>query len=105
MAQSKTTKVSSKAPAQPTVAEIKEWYANNKDRLNLLNNFANNKDIIKQLRDVGKTYNKTVTVFDKTKLRQYLQNIGSNEKNLRALSWYLLYRSHVYYRIINFFSN
>lgn len=105
MAQTKSTKVSSKAPTQPTVAEIKEWYANNKDRLNLMSNFANNKDIIKQLRDVGKTYNKTVTVFDKTKLRQYLQNIGSNEKNLRALSWYLLYRSHVYYRIINFFSN
>lgn len=103
MARTKSTTVS-KAPNQPTVAEIKEWYANNKDRLNLLKTF-NKDDLIKQLRDAGKTYSKTVTTFDKAKLRQYLKNIGSNEKNLRALSWYLLYRSHIYYRIIQFFSN
>lgn len=107
MAQSKTTKVSSKAPTQPTVAEIKEWYSKNKDRLDLVTDFANDKNkdkMLKQLRDIGKSYTKTVTTFDKEKLRQYLQNIGSQEKNLRALSWYLLYRSHIYYRIINFFS-
>ena len=103
MARSKSTTVS-KAPNQPTVAEIKEWYANNKDKLNLLQTF-DNKDLIKQLRDIGKNYTKTVSTFDKVKLRQYLQNIGSNEKNLRSLSWYLLYRSHIYYRIIEFFSN
>lgn len=107
MAQSKTTKVSSKAPTQPTVAEIKEWYSKNKDRLDLLNTFADKKStdkLFKQLRDIGKTYRKTVSTFDKEKLRTYLQNIGSNEKNLRALSWYLLYRSHIYYRIICFYS-
>lgn len=107
MARAKTTTVSNKAPNQPTVAEIKEWYANNKDRLDLITNYANkdNDKLLKQLRDIGKNYTKTVTTFDKIKLRQYLQNIGTNEKNLRALSWYLLYRSHVYYRIINFYAN
>lgn len=105
MARTKTTAVSSKAPSQPTVSEIKEWYAANKDRLELVTNFASSEDMIKRLRDAGKTYTKIVSTFDKLKLRQYLQNIGSNEKNLRALSWYLLYRSHIYYRIINFFSN
>jgi len=107
LAQTKTTKVSSKAPAQPSVAEIKEWYAKNKDRLDLATSFADNKNkdkMLKQLRDIGKTYTKTVSTFDKEKLRTYLQNIGSQEKNLRALSWYLLYRSHIYYRIVNFFS-
>lgn len=107
MAQSKTSKVSNKAPTQPTVAEIKEWYGQNKDKLNLLTSYDNKKDkdkLLKQLRDVGKTYKKTVNTFDKEKLRLYLQNIGSNEKNLRALSWYLLYRSHIYYRIMCFFS-
>ena len=107
MAQSKTSKVSNKAPTQPTVAEIKEWYGQNKDKLNLLTSYDNKKDkdkLLKQLRDVGKTYKKTVSTFDKEKLRLYLQNIGSNEKNLRALSWYLLYRSHIYYRIMCFFS-
>ena len=105
MARTKTTQVSN-APKQPTVAEIKEWYSQNKDRLDLMTNFADeNKDkMLKLLRDVGKTYNKTVSIFDKEKLRQYLQNIGQNEKNLRALSWYLTYRSHTYFRIIRFFS-
>jgi len=107
MAQSKTSKVSNKAPTQPTVAEIKEWYGQNKDKLDLLTSFDSKKDkdkLLKQLRDVGKTYKKTISTFDKEKLRLYLQNIGSNEKNLRALSWYLLYRSHIYYRIMCFFS-
>lgn len=107
MAQTKSSKVSSKAPTQPTVAEIKEWYANNKDRLQLLDSFANEENtdkLLKKLRDAGKTYRKTITTFSKEKLRTYLQNIGSNEKNLRALSWYLLYRSHIYYRIMCFFS-
>lgn len=106
MAQTKSTKVS-KAPAQPTVAEIKEWYSKNKDKLNLLDSYADkNKkdDLFRQLRDIGKNYRKSITTFDKEKLRTYLLNIGSNEKNLRALSWYLLYRSHVYYRIICYFS-
>ena len=76
MARTKSTTVSSKAPSQPTVAEIKEWYASNKDRLNLITNFADNDKLIKQLRDITKSYTKTVTTFDKTKLRQYLQNIG-----------------------------
>ena len=107
MAQSKTTKVSNKAPSQPTVAEIKEWYGKNKDKLGLLENFAtseNRDKLLKQLRDSGKTYRKTINTFDKEKLRSYFQNIGTNEKNLRNLSWYLLYRSHIYYRIICFFS-
>lgn len=108
MAQTKTTQVSSKAPTQPTVAEIKEWYSQNKDRLDVISSYATreeNKDkMLKQLRDINKTYNKTVTTFDKERLRTYLQNIGNNEKNIRALSWYLLYRSHIYYRIVNYFS-
>lgn len=107
MAQSKTTKVSTKAPSKPSVAEIQDWYSKNKDRLDLITNFDTTKSkdkMLKQLREIGKNYNKIVTTFDKAKLRSYLQNIGSQEKNLRALSWYLLYRSHIYYRIVNFFS-
>ena len=107
MARTKSTHVSSKAPTQPTVAEIKEWYSKNKDKLNLITDFAkdDSKDkMLRKLRDIGKTYNKSVTTFDKEKLRMYFQNIGNNEKNIRALSWYLLYRSHIYYRIINYFS-
>ncbi len=106
MARTRSKAVSNKAPnSQPTVAEITEWYAANKDKLNLPDTFANSEELMRKLRDIGKNYTKTVSIFSKEKLRTYLQNIGSNEKNLRALSWYLLFRSHVYYRIIDFFSN
>ena len=77
MARTKTNEVSGKAPnqSQPTVAEIKDWYSKNKDKLDLLDNFANKENtdkLFKQLRDIGKTYRKTVTTFDKEKLRTYL---------------------------------
>lgn len=109
MARTKSTEVSSKAPSKTsaTVNEVVEWYSKNKDKLDLPDIFADKKStdkLFKQLRDIGKNYRKTVTTFDKEKLRSYLQNIGSNEKNLRALSWYLLYRSHIYYRIMCYFS-
>ena len=33
MAQTKTSKVSNEAPKQPSVAEIREFYSKNKDRI------------------------------------------------------------------------
>lgn len=78
-----------------TVAEMKERlnYAKAKGGLDVL------------LRDLNKTYTKTINTFNKETLRGYLENIGSNEKNLRNLSWYLYYRSQIYARIVNFYAN
>lgn len=104
MAQSRTTKVSN-APKQPTVAEIKDWYSKNKDKLNNVMTYANSEDILKQLRQLDKNYSKRVSVFNKETLRQYLQNIGSNEANLRSLSWFLYFRSLVYMRVCNYYAN
>lgn len=105
MAQKKSTTVSN-APKRYSVAEIQDWYSQNKDKLDLITNFDKKKQdkLLKQLKDIDKTYRVTVNTFDKEKLRTYLKNIGSNEKNLRALSWYLIYRSHIYYRILCYFS-
>lgn len=81
--------------SQPTAAEVREWYEKNK------NNFAVASDALKQLRDVTKiTGNRTISAFNKESLRGYLQNIASNEQNLRNLSRYLFYRCHAYYRLI-----
>lgn len=91
------TKTAQSAPKKPTAAELREWYEKNKKQLS---NFAKADNAITQLRDVTKTSNKTITAFNKETLRTYLQNIGSNEKNLRNLSRYLFYRCHAYYRLI-----
>lgn len=87
---------------QPTPQEVKDWYNENKSKLN----FDKANDALKNLRDVSKTAAmRTVSTFDKSSLRTYLQNISSNEKNLRNLSRYLYYRSQVYYRLIAYNAN
>lgn len=101
MANSEGKKMRTAPSEQPTVAEIKEWYSKNKSRIE---DYAKAKEAL-ILKDVTKSTTKTISTFDKETLRTYLQNIGSNEKNLRNLARYLYYRSHVYARLISFYAN
>ena len=93
---------SASEPTQKSAAEIRDWYEKNKRRLD---NFEAADNALRSLRDVTKTSVKTVTAFSKDTLRSYLQNIGSNEKNLRNLSRYLYYRCHAYYRLVMYNAN
>ena len=75
-----------------TVAEMKEWYEKNTQ---------NTQNAFKQIRDVAKTGRQTtLNSYSKDSVVSYLQNISSNENNLRNLSRYLFYRSQVYFRLI-----
>ena len=77
---------------QHTAAEKKEWYAKNT---------KNTQDAFKKIRDVTKTARQTtLNSYSKENVITYLQNISSNENNLRNLSRYLFYRSQVYFRLI-----
>lgn len=98
-----TKQTSSLSAKKPTAAEMRDWYEKNKIKLE---RFENAEAALKNLRDIqkSKTY-KSVNTFSKENLRTYLQNISSNEKNLRNLSRYLWYRSQVYFRLINYCSN
>mgnify|MGYP006932141636 FL=1 len=80
-----------------TVTEKKKWYEEQCAR-----NYAAASNALHQLRDLSKNTTKTISSFSKSTLRQYLQNIGNNEQNLRNLSRYLYYRSQVYYRLIRY---
>ena len=82
-----------------TAAEMRQFYNDNKNTLGL---FANDPENIKKITDITKTGVRTISAFNKEVLVDYLKNIGSNEKNLRNLSWYLYYRSAVYNRLINY---
>lgn len=86
-----------------TVSEKKQDFMRYQSEFNGIDNFANKgmSDAINALRDmaVNRRMRSTGT-FDKETLRQFLQNIGNNEKNLRDLSRFLAYRSQVYYRLI-----
>ena len=75
-----------------TVAEKKEWFEKNTQ---------NTQNAFKQVRDVAKTIRQTtLNSYNKDSVVSYLQNISSNENNLRNLSRYLFYRSQVYFRLI-----
>ena len=95
----KKTEVTTTAPStenkQPTANEMREWYAKNQKHIE---NFAKAEQAARNLKDTNKTSTKVVSAFNKESLRSYLQNIGSNAKNLRNLSRYLFYRCHAYYR-------
>lgn len=102
------TKVS-KAPKQPTSTEMRNWYMNHKSEIeefaDMKTSFAKAMEPLKTLVDVTKRTAKTITVFDRERLRTFLQNITSNEANLRALSWFLYYQSQPYRRLINYHAN
>lgn len=87
----------------PSASEMKAWYEQNKKRLD---NYANAEEALVGLRNLTKntTYT-TISNFNKEELREYLQNVSSNEINLRNLSRYLYYRSQVYRRLIAYNAN
>lgn len=98
-----TKDVVSEATPKKTAAEIKEWYEKHK---NTIENYASAKESIKRLRDVNKSpTNRRISVINKETLAGYFANIGSNEKNLRAVARYLYYRSNVFFRIVNFYAS
>lgn len=80
---------------QHTAIEMKEWYEK------YANNTQNTQNAFKQVRDVTKTGRQTtLNSYSKDNVISYLQNISTNENNLRNLSRYLFYRSQVYFRLI-----
>lgn len=86
-----------------TAADMEEWYEKNKRNIE---NFAEASESVKKLKDVTKdTKFRTVSKITKEELLGWLQNPSSNEKNLRNLSQYLYYRSHLYYKIIKYHAN
>ena len=99
MAQTKTGTTASTNTR--TAQEMQEWFEKNK---NNIDNYFSAKDGLRLLRDVTKTSNITVSTFNKEEVVSYLQNIGSNEINMRRLSRSLYWRSMIYYILVNFFA-
>ena len=81
-----------------TAAEMKEWYEQNKYKLE---KFESTENAFKQLRDVTKNNRQTtLSSYSKDSVIKYLKNVSSYEKELRNLSRYLFYRSQVYFRLV-----
>ena len=81
-----------------TAAEMKEWYEQNKYKLE---KFESTENAFKKLRDVTKNNRQTtLSSYSKDNVIKYLKNVSSYEKELRNLSRYLFYRSQVYFRLV-----
>lgn len=98
-----TTSISSSSKKQPTANEMKEWYEQNKSKLE---RYADATEAIKSLRDANKNSSyRTISNYSKESVKTYIKNISSNESNLRNLSRYLFYRSEIYYRLCKYYAN
>lgn len=104
MAQKETKKdvasTGASSSSRPSAAEMRQYYNDSVEKA--IQNYADAKDALKNLTDISKTTSRTISAYNKENLIDYLKNIGSNEKNLRNLSWYLYYRSQVYKRLVNY---
>ena len=57
-----------------------------------------------QLRQIGKSLNKSYTQFTKSEYRNYIENPTNNEKNLREMSRFFYRVSTPYWRLIKYYS-
>lgn len=82
---------------------IKERYQK-EEKERIRRNYDSAKEISKQFRDPNKDVTKTLNAFTRESIRTYLQAPASNEKNLRNVSKYLYYRSHIYFRLVQWYA-
>ena len=88
---------------RPNATEMRDWYEKNKHSLEM---YANAKDALFNLREISKNKKyKSIETISKEDLRQYLENPTNYEVQLRNISWYLITRSQIYYRLIKYYSN
>ena len=86
-----------------TVAELRKWYEENRTAIEKYTKAKDGADI---LRDVTQTVTPpSVQTINKEDLKQWFNNIGANEKNLRKTARYLYYRSNIFYRLVNWYAD
>ena len=83
---------------------IKERYQK-EEKERVRKNYDTAKEISKQYRDPNKDTTKTLNAYTRESIRTYLQTPSSNEKNLRNVSKYLYYRSHIYFRLVQWYAS
>lgn len=88
---------------RPSADEMRNWYEKNKHSLEM---YAKAQDALFNLREISKNKKyKSIETISKEDLRQYLENPTNYETQLRNISWYLITRSQIYYRLIKYYSN
>lgn len=79
---------------------MQEWFNNHKDFIQKYEAIMN--PLL--LRDVTKSAARSISEITKESIVGYLKRPNSYEKQIRNTSWYLITRSQVYQRIVNYYS-
>lgn len=86
-----------------TAKAIRERYESEK-KDQIKKNFDSAKEIAKRFRDPNRSSSKTLNAYTRESIRSYLQAPANNEINLRNTSKYLYYRSHIYFRLVQWYA-
>lgn len=86
-----------------TAKAIRERYEK-EEKERVRKNYEVAKELGKTYRDPNKSYNKTLNAYTRDSIRSYLQAPVNNETNLRNTSKYLYYRSHIYFRLVQWYA-
>ena len=86
-----------------TAKTIRERYEQ-EEKERVKKNFDSAKEISKQFRDPNKPTGKNLNAYSREAIRAYLKAPLSNEVNLRNTSRYLYYRSHIYFRLVQWYA-
>lgn len=98
----KTKRVSSAPSNGRTVSEMRDSSVYRKYKIQEYS--KSDSEGLKMLRDISKAISLPSSTYSKSNLRTFLQNISSNEQNLRNLSRFLYYRSYPYWKLVNYYA-
>lgn len=86
-----------------SVKDKKAKYEDSRKKI-LRDNFAKAISEMKKLRNVNRNSTSSLNIYSREDIQNYVKSPLSNEANLRNVSWYLYYRSNVYFRLVNWYA-
>ena len=103
MARTTGTAMNGATKNNPSVSAIKERYMQEIERQQA--NYAKGEEALKKLYDPNGNRSVPINAYDKDTIRSYLQNVSTNEKNLRKAMHYMYFRSQIMFRTINWYAS
>lgn len=86
-----------------SVSAIREQYKLEQEKQKA--NYASAQDALKQLKDVNSSTTSNITSYSRETLRNMVQNPSSNQSRLIEAARYLYYRSQIFFRLIQWYSD
>ena len=90
-------------PRQATIEEMRAQF--DAEETKRKENYVKAMEALKKLRDPNKCNLSHLNVYDREKIREYLQKVASHEKDLQDAALYLYYRNQIVYRLCHWYAS